>query len=680
MATGPRGERARTQRSEAARGSRPSHTLVVAALVLATFAVYAQVRNHAFLNFDDPDYVLQNPHLREPIPAAIGSAFREPYLGNWAPLTSLSLRLDYALYGLAPAGYLLTNVAWHALASVLLYLAFARMTGARGRSAFVAFVFALHPLHVESVAWASERKDVLAGAFFMLGLYAYASYAERPGRVRLLCVTACLTAGLLAKATLVSFPFVLLLLDVWPLGRVPGWRREGSSLPGVSWRRAWLEKLPMFVGVALLAAVTFHFQREAGSMQALADVSLGLRLRNALEAYVTYAASSFWPSGLAVFYPHAQAALPVWRSVASALGLAGVSLAVALSARARPYLAVGWLWYLGVLVPMLGIVQVGRHAHADRYLYLPQIGLSIGVAWGGVDALAKLRAGRLAAPAACAIVAALGLASWLQLAHWRGSIELFEHALAVTSHNAVAHLQLAQARLDARELDAAERHFAEAARIDPDWAAPRLGLADVRVLRGDLAGAIAGYQRELERNPNDALATGRYAFALLRAGRAAEARAPFERALTAHPGSAQLHAGLAAVYDQLGRREDAIRSNREALRLDARQLEAANNLAWQLATRAGATPEEKREAIAWAERASRAPGGENASVLDTLAVAYAAAGRFDDAIAASERALRAAEASGRVQTAAEIRARRALYASGRAWVEPPALQPPTNSR
>jgi len=394
-------------------------------------------------------------------------------------------------------------------------------------------------------------------------------------------------------------------------------------------------------------------------------------VRNALEVYVLYAAKSFWPSGLAVLYPLRVGAVPVGPSLAAALLLAAVSIFVARQARARPYLAVGWLWYLGMLVPTIGLVQVGAQARADRFMYLPLIGLSIMLAWGACDLLDRLRARRLAGPAAAAILAALWICTWLQLQYWRDSFALFEHALAVTQRNAVAHLQLGSAYLAAGDADAAERHYTQAASIQPGQSPARLGLADVRALRGDLPGAIAAYERELRSHPNDPLAAGRYGVALLRAGRAAEARAPLELAVAAHPGSATQHAALADVYGQLGRTRDAIASNRAALRLDPGQLRAANNLAWLLATGADTSIQERQESVLLAERATRLGGPEDPSLLDTLAAAYAATGRFEEAAEAAERAAASAEARGQPQMAREIRERSVLYAARRAYVEPP---------
>jgi Tfp pilus assembly protein PilF len=632
-------------------------------LALATLAVYLQILDHAFLSWDDPGYVIANPVLRLGLGwDGLQKIFGEPYMLNWIPVTSLSLQLDYWLYGLAPAGYLLSNLLLHTISSLVLYAALLRMTGARGRSALVAAVFALHPLHVESVAWVSERKDVLSGLFFMLGLYAHAAYAERPGPARLALTTLLLLLGLLSKPSLVVFPFVLLLLDAWPLGRI----LSGGSRPGAL-RQVLLEKLPMLLLVAGCAALTYVLQRDAGAMSTLAGHPLGARIQNALESYLVYAAKSFWPSGLAVFYPYP--ARPAAAGIAAGLLLLAISIAVVRLSPRFAYLAVGWLWYLGTLVPVIGLVQVGAQARADRYMYLPLIGLSILVAWGGYDLLQRLRAGRFAAPAALAATVALALASWQQVGHWRDTRSLFEHAIAVTPGNYQAHEQLADFHLRAGDTQAAERHYREALAIRPDWPAARFGLADVRARQGDLPGAIADYESGLRQYPNHSKVAGRYGFLLLRAGRLPEAVAWLERAVAEDPGAVGHLAALAVAYGALGRTDAAIDANREALRLDPGQLEVANNLAWLLATRAESSREEREESIRLAELATGSGRPPDPALLDTLAAAYAAGGRFEEAALTSARAAELADARGQSAEARGIRERGALYRAGRAYVE-----------
>ena len=362
----------------------PSRAVMALCLALLGMALYAPVRHHSFVDYDDDITIVENPNLRLPLDAgALRRAF-EPYETNWIPLTWLSLHLDYRLWGLRPAGTLLENAALHSLSAAILFLALAQLTGAVGRSAFVAALFAVHPLHVESVAWASERKDALSGVFWMLGLLAYAHYAARPTRLRFALVFAALLLGLLAKPSLVSFPLVLWLLDVWPLGRL---RRTPASDARArrEVRRAIVEKIPLLLLVLAASAITFSVQRARGAMTELGEYPLAYRLMNAAEAALAYVGDAFWPSGLSVFYPHPGLAISPWRAGACALALAALTAAALWVRRSRPYLAVGWLWYLGTLVPVIGIVQVGLQGRADRYTYIPLVGLGIAAAWGAVD-------------------------------------------------------------------------------------------------------------------------------------------------------------------------------------------------------------------------------------------------------------------------------------------------------
>ena len=644
------------------------HGWIVLLLAAATLAVFYQVRSHEFVGYDDYVYIVQNEILREG-PGARGllRAFR-PYEVNWIPLTWISLQVDYALYGLEPAGYLLTNVALHASSAILLYLALLSMTGAVWRSAFVAGVFALHPLHVESVAWATERKDALSGLFFMLTLCAYARYARQPSSIgRYLLVVLCVALGLMAKPMLVTLPFVLLLLDYWPLARL---REPGASAwPRVpALRAACVEKLPLF-GLAIAAgAVTYFVQSSSGTVSALERLPLGLRVENAIESYAIYVWKSVWPTGLAAFYPHPLTSVASGRLLASAVFLAALSFAALRSAATRPYAIVGWLWYLGTLLPVIGLIQVGMQARADRYMYLPLIGLSIAVAWSAADLARRWRVPRPALAALAALLLlALGAGSWRQVDTWRNTHALYERALAVTRDNYLAHKGFGNALLLEDRLDEAAFHYAEAARLAPDWPKPRLGLADVAVARGRLDDALRAYERELRRDPDDLEAAGRYGMALGMAGRYAEARPYLERALAAHAGTAELHLSLAIVEAALGRPGESIRRGREALRMDPRSVEAANGLAWTLATCGDPALRDPEAAIRLIEATALASG--DPWLLDTLAAAYASAGRLPDAIATAQRAAAAAEQRGRGAEAAAIRARLALYRAGKPYVE-----------
>jgi tetratricopeptide (TPR) repeat protein len=461
------------------------------ALIAATFAVYGRVAGHAFVDLDDRIVIVENPLVLDgATPASLLRAFLEPAEANWVPLTWISLQLGYALHGLAPAGFLLTNVALHALASVLLFFALLRLTGALWASAFVAAVFALHPLHVESVAWAASRKDVLSGVFFMLTLLAWARFAERPTRARYATVALTLACGLLSKPTLVTTPFVLCLLDAWPLGRF-----AGVSGPRAVARRAadlLLEKLPLLALSAAASAITYAVQESVGAIGIGAQIPLAMRWTNALDSLRIYLAQSVWPSGLAVYYPHPLGGLGLPRLAAGAALLALLTALALASARRRPYLCVGWLWFLGMLVPVIGLVQVGVQAHADRYMYLPLIGLALAPAFLAAE-LVRERP-RLRAPATAAAVlalVALALGAARQVGSFRDAVALHTRTVAVTEGSFLAHFRLAEALRRAGRLAEAERELRSALALEPRRATLRISLADLLVRRGRIEEAIA---------------------------------------------------------------------------------------------------------------------------------------------------------------------------------------------
>ncbi len=437
--------------------------LLALALVAATAAIYAPVRNHAFLNYDDDIYFTDNPH------AALGLsldglawAMTSDYAGNWFPVTWLSILADAELHGLSSSGVHVANVVLHILSTLLLFGWFARSTGAIGRSAFVAAVFALHPLHVESVAWATERKDVLSGLFWMLTLWAYARYAARPGLLRYAGVVLCFVLGLMAKPMLVTLPFVLILLDTWPLGRI----RAGAGTRAVG--RIVLEKVPLLL--ISLGACALTLWAQSDGIATLTRISIGTRIANAALAYARYVELASWPRDLAVFYPHPGADVSLAASGAAGVALLGMSTAVLLQWSRRPYLAVGWFWFLGTLIPVIGLVQVGSQALADRYTYIPLVGLSLMVAWAGFAILVRgLKAPRLAALLALGCVVALGAGTIRQVRHWKNSETLFEHALAVTRDNHIAHTHLGLAKLERGAVREGIDHYRVAVEIRPDF-------------------------------------------------------------------------------------------------------------------------------------------------------------------------------------------------------------------
>jgi tetratricopeptide (TPR) repeat protein len=541
-------------------GPRGARLLAAAALAALAVGVYSPIRQHEFLNYDDDIYITANPGValgwsRE----GVAWAFTTFQGANWFPLTRLSWMLDHELHGLDPAGFHGTSLALHALSTALLFLALARMSGSPARSAFVAAIFAVHPLHVESVAWASARKDTLSGLFFALALLAYAPAAgrDRP-RLRIAAVSVCLTLGLLAKQMLVTLPFVLLLLDDWPLARLRR-RDDPERWDPAALRGAVVEKWPLFALVALLSAVAVIAQRSAGSVADLRELPLAARFANIPVAYVGYLAKAFWPAGLAVFYPHPEAGLSAGR-VVGCLALLLALTALALRGwRRRPAPAVGWLWYLGTLVPVIGLVQVGSQALADRYTYLPLVGLAIGVGWGAPELAARLlpeprRRAALLAAAAIACIAVLSVATSRQLRHWRDSEALMRHALAVTGDNAVAHAHLGIALLERGQVEEAIVHWREATRVEPGFL----------TVTNNLAWLLATHPESRHRDPAAAVELA-------------------ERAARLAPGNPGVLDTLAAAYASTRRFDDAVRTASLALSLAERS--GATGVAAQIRSR-----------------------------------------------------------------------------------------------
>jgi tetratricopeptide (TPR) repeat protein len=650
----------------AAGGRRLKRAAAIAlGLVALVVAVFAQARHHEFVNLDDGIYVVRNPALDAGLGREVLVAyFTTPILGHWIPLTRLSYHVDHALFGKQARGYILGNLALHLLATILLFAALARMTRQTWPSAFVAAVFAVHPLHVEAVVWVSERKGVLAGFFWMAGLVAYLRYVERPSRGRYGAVLACLAAGLLSKAVLVTFPFALLLLDHWPLRRLS--------------RHALLEKLPMLALVAGASALALWSQRAGGAMEFAQtyELSLDLRLRNAVHSVVWYLEKSFWPTGLTAYYPHPLGSLSETRALFEAgclLALSALALGVG---RRLPPLAVGWLWFLGTLLPTLGLVQAGSQARADRYSYVPQVGLAIALAYSAAQlAAGRPRALRALGALAGVCVAALGGAAWLQVRSWRSSESLYERNLAVEPGSAFGHHGLGLVRIGQDRLDEAERHLRETYRLRPELGRRPLRRLELLVgsraaARGDAAAAIERYESAVALDPEDADANGILGAALVRAGEGARALPHLERSVASGAAPAVAHAALAVVLAGSGRAADAVREGRLALRKDPDLAFAANNLAWILATSPDPGLRDPAEALRLAESAARSADAPDPDLLDTLAAAQAAAGRFDAAVATAELAAARADAAGRSALAREIRARLALYRAGRPYVDP----------
>ncbi len=626
-------------------------------LLLAVALVFAQTMRHGFIGYDDLDYVRDNPQVAGGFTApGIGWAFAHFHSGNWHPLTWLSHTLDCQLYGLNyPGGHHLTSVLLHAANAILLFLVLRQMSGGLWPSALVATLFAIHPLHVETVAWVAERKDVLSGLFFMLTLAAYAGYARRPfSLLRYLLVTALFALGLMAKPMLVTLPFVLLLLDYWPLGRIgagSGERGAGSLERGAGSKErgagirdarlgprhsrhglsslishpsslipsgflpaprsllpAFLEKLPLMALAAVSCVVTYSAQGTA-----LADVqrlSFSSRMANALVSCAAYLGQVFYPVGLAAFYPHPHDSLPVAKVVGAGLLLVGISLAVLVYRRKCPYLLVGWLWYLGMLVPVIGLVQVGSQAMADRYTYLTQIGLCIALVWANERVLRGWAYRRWASGATAAVIMTiLVCCAWQQVSYWKDDETLWTRALACTSENFLACSSLGTVMAERGQFDEAIALYEEALRIRPDYAHAHTNLGLALARRGQVDEAISHYQAALKIEPN-------YAAAL-------------------------------------------------------------NNLAWIRATHPDAKFRNGLEAVALAHRAVELSPSD-AGDLDTLAAAYAEAGRFAEALETARKALDLAVQQNKQALAESVQDRIRLYAAGKPFREPPSAPAETS--
>lgn len=440
------------------------------ALLLAAcaFAVYFPVLSHPFVNYDDPDYVTANSHVQQGLTwATLEWAASSLEHSNWHPVTWLSHALDCKFFGLAPAGHHFSSLLLHAINAVLLFLFLASVTGKNARSLFVAALFALHPVNVESVAWIAERKTVLSMFFLLLTLAAYAWYARQPKPGRYACVVALYALGLAAKPMIVTLPFLLLLLDYWPLQRIKGIEAAPRALPTPQrpWAQLVLEKLPLLALSAASGVVTVIAQR--GSILSSEILPFGLRLANAIHSYVTYLGKAFWPNPLAVNYPRGNFTLASWETLLSLSLLLGLS-AAAWKLRSRGYLLTGWFWFLGTLVPMIGLVQVGNQAMADRYAYLPLVGIFIAITWAIGELVAKRHIdSKFSMLAGVIVLVAFSWVTSRQLRAWRSSVDLWSHTLAVTKDNYVANDNLAYELLSLGRPAEALRHFQEAARLAP---------------------------------------------------------------------------------------------------------------------------------------------------------------------------------------------------------------------
>jgi tetratricopeptide (TPR) repeat protein len=576
-------------------------------LVLAVLGVFAQTARFDFINYDDGLNVSQNPVVRKGLSVqAVGWAFAHPQAANWVPLTTLSHILDCQLFGLHAGGHHLVNVFWHAASAVLLFLVLRRMTGALWRSAFVAAVFAVHPLRAESVAWVSERKDVLSAFFFMLTIGAYVRFVEKRKeqsgdwnnrtncaiqRGRRFYYTLALVffaLGLMAKSMVATLPFVLLLLDYWPLGRMGGMKnlefrmqngeRGEQGRPGVPFWGLVREKIPMFaMAAAVCVATALMPGMVLGDAQRLA---LADRVGNALVSYGVYLRQMIFPARLAIPYPIAPTGQPPWKVCLALVILAAISAGVIAFRKKRPCLLTGWLWYLGMLVPVIGILQISKDsAHADRYTYLPQIGLALAGTWAVADWSAGWKYRReILGALMTAVIAALMVSGHRQTSYWKDSESLWTHTLSCTSSNMVACDNLAADLAQKGRLNDAIAQYQNALEIAPDDEGTRNNLGAALFLNNDLEGAIAQYRKVIELNPAYENAHCNLGIALARKGNVEEAIAQYREALDLKPDDESALRNLGDALLKSGQLDEAPAQYRKALDLNAEDEEARSNL------------------------------------------------------------------------------------------------------
>ena len=546
-------------------------------LAVSTFAVYSQVQDHEFINYDDDKYVTNNEYVKAGFTRdSVGWALTTSYNSNWHPMTWLSHMLDAELFGPNSKGHHLTNLLFHIANVLLLFLVLLRMTGALWQSGFVAALFALHPLNVESVAWVAERKNVLSTFFWLLTMWAYIRYAQKTNLKRYSLVILFFAMGLMSKPMLVTLPFVLLLLDYWPLRRLQSDRRTAIS-------RLVYEKIPLLVLVAGSVVTTLTVQKMGGALGSLNAFPIQERVINALVSYWLYLQKMIWPGGLAIFYAHPENTLSVWKGLATAALLALVTTAAIRLARRAPYFAVGWFWYLGTLIPVIQLVQTGSIAMADRYAYVPLIGIFIIIAWGLPELLAKWRLrSRILTIAAGIWISTLMLMTWNQVSHWKNSITIFSHAIEVTDIEypdfLLAHNNLANALLAEGRTGKAISHYKMAINLMPDYAVNHNHLANALFAEQKTEEAISHFKMAIELMPDYAIAHNNLGTVLLAEQKTEEAISHYKTAVKLLPDYATAHYNLGFALMKEKKTGEAIFHFKMAIQLEPNNTNAHSNL------------------------------------------------------------------------------------------------------
>ncbi|MBN2019418.1 MAG: tetratricopeptide repeat protein [Sedimentisphaerales bacterium] len=607
--------------------------LISISLVIATLIAYEPVRYNDFVKYDDDKYITENSDVMRGITLdSLTWAFAEPHLSNWHPMTLLSHMLDCQLFGLNPVGHHFVNVLFHILNAILVFGILTNLTGSIWASAFTAAVFALHPMQVESVAWAAERKNVLSGLFWLLTMAAYIRYTKRPGVRRYLMVILIYGLSITTKPVVVTLPLALILLDYWPLERL----RLGHAAAGKAVPIRWLliEKIPMLAMSIVLSIVTVFAQQSGGAVMKLEEIPFDSRAANMFVSYISYIGKMIWPDKLAVFYPHISENLQMNKAAACTLLFFLISVLSIYLGRRRRFIATGWFWYIVTFVPMIGLIQVGAQAMANRYMYLPILGLLFIIGWAAKDLIAGNRGHKVIAAASTAVVlCCLLMLTRGQVRHWKNTLTLLGYAQKCTRPNIVTEAGYGSALLEAGRLEEAEVHLRKALRMKPENPVANFALGRIFLQQGKFSEAIACFNVVSEDSVNPT----------------------------------EWHTSLGAVYVQFGRYDLAVQHLTRAFELEPTHTGALNNMAWLLATTDGVSAEDANKAVEFAQRACELTGNKDPAFLDTLAVAYAASGRFGDAVKTANEALNLAESVGQKSLVSEIRNRLKLYQSGKRY-------------
>ena len=645
--------------------------LICLFLAVITLAVYWQVTNHSFLIYDDSTYVTENRHVQDELTLeSVIWALTTTHGGNWHPLTWLSHMFDIRLYGLNAAGHHLTSLFFHIANTLLLFIVFNKMTRDFWQSGFVAALFALHPLHVESVAWVSERKDVLSTFFWVLTMLSYIWYVESPKINRYLFVMLFFILGLMAKAMLVTLPFVLLLLDFWPLKRFQ-WctdrlckGEKGTALAVRNSLQLIREKVPLLVPVVLSSIITFKAQLSSGAVSSLEVFSLKVRVANAFVSYASYVVKAIWPVNLAVFYPHPGNLLPWWQTAGSMVLVAAACFGAIGMLKKYPYVFVGWFWYLGTLVPVIGLVQIGSQAMADRYTYVPLIGLFILIAWGTPVLWQRWHQAKIwLAVLATALISILTATTWQQVSYWQNSFTLFTHDVKVTGHNSLAHYILGLFLDQQGKVDEAMFHYSRSVYLNPISSDYNIFFKMGYILyqQGKLDEAMVHFKESLQRNPNRAETYNNMGIILACQGDVTGAIKHYHAVLRINPNHAGAYYNLGRIYANQGETAEAIICYRTALLIEPHMAQALYHQSWIAATHENDKFRDGIKAVELAEKLCKLTDYKEPLALDALAAAYAETVRFHDAVSTVQKGLKLAGLYGLQELSAGLKERLQLY-------------------